>query len=420
MVVQWKPRKGAFAKDFCLQKPPLHFPMAKKISVGIDIGTYQVKGMVAENAEPSDRTIPKIVGTGFAESRGLRHGYIINQADVTRAIGQAIRQAEKTSGTRIKNAYLSVGGIGLSSITSTGTTAVSRADSEISELDVEKSLEASRAAIPQSFSINRRIIHTIPVQYRIDGKVVLGSKAVGMKANKLEAKVLFVTALENHLHDLIQAVEDAGVEVSQVIAAPLAASLVTLSKSQKIVGSVLANIGAETVSIVVFENNVPISLETFPIGSNDITNDIALGLKIPLEEAERIKLGAITGATYPKKKLDDIIEARLSDILELIEAHLKKIGRSGLLPAGIILTGGGSGISILEELAKSSLSLPSRVASMNWSGGMREPIKDASWSVVYGICRIGLSQEDEESTLGVGIAKKARGTIRNLIRQLLP
>ncbi len=394
--------------------------MAKKISAGIDIGTYQVKVMAAENAHVGERIAPRVTGTGFAESKGLRHGYIINQTDVTKAIQAAVAQAEKTSGFRIKSAYLSVGGIGLSSMTSTGTVAVSRADSEISDLDVDKAIDASRAAIPASLSVNRRVIHTIPIQYRVDGKPVLGNKPTGMKGNKLEAKVLFVTAIENHLQDLIQAVEDAGVEVPQVIAAPLAASLVTLTKSQKIAGSVLANIGAETVSIVVFENNIPISLETFPIGSNDITNDIALGLKIPLEEAERVKLGAITGATYPKKKLDDIIEARLSDILDLIEAHLKKIGRSGLLPAGIILTGGGSGISALEELARSSLNLPSRIASMNWSGGMREPIKDASWSVAYGLCRIGLSQEDEEQTLGVGLAHKARGTLKNLLRQLLP
>ena len=394
--------------------------MARKISIGIDIGTYQIKIMVAEAEQQAGRMLVKTIGTGFSESKGLRHGYIINQTDVSRSLKQALLQAEKASGIRIKSAYLSIGGIGLSSVTSSGTVAVSRADSEVTEMDTNQAIEAARAAIPQALSINRRVLHTIPVQYRIDGKQVLGSKPVGMKASKLEAKVLFVTALENHLYDLEQAVEEVGVEVLMTVAAPLAASLVTLTKSQKIVGSVLANIGAETVSIVVFENNIPISLETFQIGSNDITNDIALGLKIPLEEAERIKLGAITGTNYPKKKLDDIIEARLSDILDLIEAHLKKIGRNGLLPAGIILTGGGSGITVLEELAKAALSLPSRVASMNWGGSMREPIKDASWSVAYGLCRIGLSQDDEEATLGVDIARRTKGTLKHFFRQLLP
>ena len=394
--------------------------MTRKPSIGIDVGTYQVKIMVALDERPNGNSVTKIIGTGFAESKGLRHGYIINQTDVTRALKIALAQSEKASGIRIKSAYISVGGIGLSSVASTGSTAISRADSEITELDTDKAVEASRGAIPQSLTINRRVIHTIPIQFKVDGKIVLGTRPTGMKGSKLETKVLFVTALENHLYDLEQAVEDAGVEVRQVIAAPLAASLVTLTKSQRIAGCVLANIGAETVSIVVFENNLPISLETFQIGSNDITNDIALGLKVPLEEAERIKIGAITGAEYPKKKLDDIIEARLSDILDLIEAHLKKIGRNGLLPAGIILTGGGSGLAMLEELAKAALNLPSRIASMNWGGGMREPIKDASWSVAYGLCRIGLSDEDEEATLGIGLARRARGTLTGFFRQLLP
>jgi cell division protein FtsA len=121
---------------------------------------------------------------------------------------------------------------------------------------------------------------------------------------------------------------------------------------------ILANIGAETVSIVVFENNIPISLEVFPIGSVDITHDIALGLKIPLDDAERIKLGSDTGVSVSRKKLEEIIDARLSDIFELIENHLKKIGRNGLLPAGIIMIGGGSGTPNIEEVAKATLKLP--------------------------------------------------------------
>ena len=131
---------------------------------------------------------------------------------------------------------------------------------------------------------------------------------------------------------MIQAVESVGVEVEDVMASPLAASLVTLSKAQKIAGCVLANIGAETVSIAVFEDDIPLSLKVFPIGSRDITNDIALGLKISLEEAEQIKLGTITGTDYTQKQLDDIILSRLRDMFDLIEAHLKKIGKNGPQP----------------------------------------------------------------------------------------
>jgi len=392
--------------------------MAKNFAVGIDIGTYRVKIMVIENPKV-ERGSPRIIGTGFSDSRGLRHGYIINQSDIIRSIKNALRQAEKTSGVKIKDALLSVGGIGLGSVTTNASVVISRADLEITELDLEKAIDASRSEIPQSVALNRKIIHTIPISYKVDGKPVLGMDPIGMKGTRLEIKTLFIICLENHLDDLVQAVEEAGVEVLDVVASPLAASLVTLSKTQKIAGCVLANIGSETVSIVVFENNIPISLEIFPIGSNDITNDIALGLKTPLEEAERIKLGSITSSTYSKKKLEEIIAARLSDIFELIETHLKKIGRSGLLPAGIILTGGGSGIHLIEEVAKSSLNLPSKITPLQWGATTKETIKDAEWGVTYGLCLLGLHTETG-NTFGVEMAKRAKSNIISWLKQFLP
>ncbi len=186
-------------------------------------------------------------------------------------------------------------------------------------------------------------------------------------------------------------------------------------------GCVLANIGAETVSIVVFENNIPISLEVFPIGSTDITNDIALGLKIPLEEAEEIKLGNTSNESFSKKKLEEIVEARLSDIFELIEAHLKKIGRSGLLPAGIIITGGGSGLGSLEDFAKLSLKLPSRIASFTMSGNFKSPIKDATWAVAYGLCILGFSSANEDSqSSGFKMVKRTQKSLTEWVKQFLP
>ncbi len=373
--------------------------MMRNISVGIDIGTYQVKAVVTElvkeNPE-SSRRIPRIIGTGLAESKGLRHGYIINTKDVTQSIQIAVSQAEKASGVKIKRAFISVGGIGIQGITSSGSTMVSRADLEITDLDIAKVSDICEQDIPVPLIQNRRVLHAIALSYKIDGKVVIAKTPLGMKGAKLEIKMLFITCLEPHLNDLMQAVDDAGIEIVSggVIASPIAASFVTLSKTQKIAGCVLANIGAETISIVVFENNIPISLEVFPIGSTDITNDIALGLKIPLEEAENIKVGGLGGTSFSKKKLDEIIHARLSDMFELIENHLKKIGRNGLLPAGIFITGGGGGIGTIEDFAKVTLKLPSRIASLNL-GGERSRIKDSTWAVAYGLCILGFSKEDK-------------------------
>ncbi len=393
--------------------------MARTISVGIDIGTYQTRVVVAESSREGERELPKVIGVGFAESRGLRHGHILNQIDAIKSVKQAVAQASKAAGCPITRAIVSIGGIGLSCVVSSGTVVITRADSEITELDVSKAIETSRQEIPISHSQNRSILHTIPLSFKVDGRIILG-KPEGLKGSKLEVKTLFVTCFENHINDLLETLAEAGIEVEDLVAAPMAASLVTLSRPQKMAGVVLTNIGSETVSIVVFENNLPLSLEIFPIGSNDITNDIALGLRVPLEEAENIKRASIVGGNYPRKKLEEIIEARLSDIFELIESHLKKLGRSGLLPAGIVLTGGGSAIETIGDLAKSALRLPSRIASISFGDNIRGQIKDASWSVAYGLCVIGLQNGDDEIVTGLKLVKRTRKGLINFFRQFLP
>jgi len=402
--------------------------MSSNITAGIDIGTYEVRVVVAE--QTPENNLPTILGTGRAGSKGLRHGYIINTADVTRSVSLAVRQAEKSSSIKIKRAFISIGGAGLSGIISQGSAIVAKADQEITEADTDQAVAAAEESISNALMQNRKIIYSIPISWKIDGKHVLG-RVLGMRGVKLETKVLFVSCIESHLDDLAEAVEKSGVEVIDVVASPIAASFVTLSKSQKIAGCVLANIGAETVSIVVFEDNIPISLEIFSIGGSDITNDIALGLKVSLEEAESIKLGGVTTTSYPRKKLEEIISARLGDIFELIEAHLKKIGKSGVLPAGIIITGGSSSIGLIEDLARSYLHLPSRIASLNTGNNQttnrtdgtqigKFQIRDSSWSVAYGLCIIGNLPDEEER---LGLRKHSRNIFKKILqvlKQFLP
>lgn len=389
--------------------------MAERIITGIDVGTYQIKVVIVRAPKRNEpRGLPQIIGTGFAESRGLRHGYIINETDVVRSIRSAISQAEKASGEHVHRAFLSIGGIGIDEITSRGEVITSRADSEITQTDIEKAMVDSEERILDKIP-NRKILHGIPLGFSIDGEKVLG-RPHGMKGTKLEIESLFVTCFEQHLNDLVQAVESTGIVVDDIMASPIAGSLVMLTKAQKRAGCILANIGAETVSIVVFENGIPISLKVFPIGSTDITNDIALGLKIPLEEAEKIKRGNPTSAQYSKRRLDEIVSARLSDIFELIDAHLKKIRRDGLLPAGVIITGGGSGITTIQDLARAALRLPSRIATLDPSQNGK--VRDSSWAVAYGLCIWGVSGGEEES--GIKIARRTGNALLNWFKQFIP
>ncbi len=159
---------------------------------------------------------------------------------------------------------------------------------------------------------------------------------------------------------------------------------------QKRVGCVLANIGSETLSIIVFEDGIPISVRVFPTGAADITHDIALGLRISPEDAEQLKQGAVLGAPFPQRKIDDLISRRVSDMFKLVEAQLKKIGKNELLPAGVVLTGGGSSVQTVSDLAKAILRLPSRVASLSEGVGSKVHLKDGSWAVAYGIDDLGI------------------------------
>lgn len=392
------------------------FIMSKKIAVGIDVGTYQVKVVVAELIKQNDRYTPRIIDKSFHKSKGLRHGYIINKSEVTKSILQAVSQIENSRNLKIKKAFISIGGVSLEGIHSKSITMITRADGEITNIDIANALSENENS---ASLINRKIIHSIPLEYKIDNKKVLGNP-VGMKGEKLKSEALFIACLEQHIRDLVHAVEETGIEIEDIIASPVAGSFVTLTKAQKIAGCVLANLGAETVSIIVFENNIPISLEVFPTGSTDVTNDIALGLKISLEEAEKIKHGVITSAIYSRKELEEIVAIRLESIFKLIEAHLKKIGRDRLLPAGIIISGGGSGIATINDFAKASLRLPSRVANLqflNNGNPNNGNIQDSTWAVAYGLCLMGLTADENQNPKITEFAKGQTKRLKKWIKQ---
>lgn len=373
--------------------------MARQIVVGIDIGTFETKVIMAEGVVDQGHFAPKIIGTGTAETKGIERGYIVNPLEAATSVKSAVAKAEKFSGVKAKRAYISFGGLGLGSLTATGSVAISRADMEITERDLSLALDAAEQSIPTATSLNKRIINTIPIEYKIDGKVSWGSP-VGLRATKLEAKALFITCLEHHLALLIKTIEEADIEVIDVVAAPVAASFVTISKKQRRVGSLLADIGAETLSVIAFENNNPVSLEVFPIGGEDITNDIALGLKISLEEAENVKLGGLSRSPYSKKKLDEIISARLGDCFELIQNHLKRIGRDALLPAGVVLTGGTVGIPGIKTFAEEELRLPAQVAQIHFGASDKNKIRENIWATSCGLVLLGFNANDEGSFMG--------------------
>lgn len=384
--------------------------MARRIATGIDIGTHQIKLVVVEEiADKRGRSL-QILGTGSAPSRGLRHGYVVNREEVTASIREAKRQAEAVTRTPIKSAFLAVGGISLDESRATGSVIISRADQEITALDLEKTAKAAREAAAPSF-LNREVLHAIPLEHRIDGSKVFGD-AVGMRGVRLEVDYLFVTCLSQHNDALVEAVEAADIEVVDRMASPLAGSYVLLDGDQKMKGCMLANIGSETVSIVVYDEGIPVSVKVFPMGSGHVTDDIALGFRISLEEAERVKLRRLSGQMYPKKKVDDIINNRLTALFGLVEKHLRSLPRRGPLPAGILLSGGGAGVPSVQDIARQTLKLPARLAEFRIARDTR--VREVTWAVAYGLALWGLTGDTNAPKKSLG------ATLSRFLRQFLP
>ncbi len=388
--------------------------MKRIIVTGLDVGTASVRVAVCEIVKGTRQ--PKVLALVKSDSRGLRRGYVINQEEVGQAIRVAIGEAERQSQTRIKRVFLGLGGTTMESRLGESQIVVSRADAEITDNDINRAIELAETNL--SDMANNRVIHTIPLQFKLDGHKIPG-RPEGMRGTKLEVKVLFIICLEQHLNNLIKAVEGAGVAVDDIVASPIAAALTALTTQQKTVGCVLANIGSQTTSLAVFEDGIPISLQILPIGSMDITNDIALGLRVPLDEAERLKLSGDQVLSF-RKKLDEIIEARLSDMFDLIEVHLKKIGRSGLLPAGIILTGGGSNIENISSLAKNELRLPARIFTPVGENQGRPALRDSNWLVAYGLCLFGLGGDYVDNSTISQLVRRTKRTFLHWLKELWP
>ncbi|HEY4505914.1 MAG TPA: cell division FtsA domain-containing protein [Candidatus Paceibacterota bacterium] len=404
----------------------------------IDVGSSNIRLLLADVTEQGLLRPRALV---VEPSAGLRYGHIVSEEAVSRSIATAIREAEKISGTRIKRVVVGAGGVALGTTLVSATVAISRADSEVTDVDLERIQTESESRVLEAG--NTKIIHTIPLEYKIDGKKIIGRPG-GVRGGKLEAKTFFITQSSTHFKKLLKAVEGARVEVEDVFAEPMAESVVAASNLQKNAGCIIANIGAETVTISVFEDGIPKQVEVFKIGSVDLTHDIALGLRIPIEEAEEIKVGAksVGQQKTNQKKIKEIVEARLSDIFEVIDNHLKKIGRSGLLPAGIILTGGGALVADIDELARKHLRLPAIVAkntsvyltkARSLSGLSKEEHRQAlterelleaitgpEWSVAYGLLVLGSEMMEEDESMGSRLARTTRGHLSRWIQQFLP
>lgn len=348
--------------------------MAKEqIFVGLDVGSSTIRVVVGK--QESELGTPSIIGVGEAASSGIRRGVIVDLDEAVSAISEAVEKAERMTGMTINHAVVSVGGAQISSQESHGVVAVAKADGEITENDVVRVVDASQAI---SIPSNREILHVIPKTFTVDGQKGI-KDPVGMTGIRLEVDGQIILASVPFIKNLTKCIMQAGLEIDDLVLAPLAASQAVLSKRQKELGVAVIEMGGGTTGLVVFEEGDLVTASILPVGSMHITNDLAIGLRSSVDTAEKVKLNyAVAEVRGVKKDIDidlakidkqeegrisskhiaEIVEARLEEMFLLVNKELKAVGLDGQLPAGVILTGGGAKLPGILELAKRQLRLP--------------------------------------------------------------
>jgi len=396
---------------------------------GLDIGSGAVKLVLAED----NGSQLQIVGAVNVPTLGMRRGAVANPSSVTEAILKARSEIKRQTGVDVRSAYIGANDSRITTHTAKGLVAVSRADGQIAEDDIARSISAAEESLPRLQ--NRQILHQFPIQFRVDGDISVRDP-LGMQGIKLEVEAIFVTAFLPHYKNLVDAVDGARITVDDIVASHLAAAQILLSKTQREIGVMLLNIGAETSEIAVWEEDVLLSLEVLPIGSSHIAQDIALGFQVSMETAERMKksyVQLVEGGkkeirlsgfdksledNFSSRKLQDIVNARLGDIFELTTKHLKKIGRAGLLPAGVILTGGGANLAGIVDITKKELRLPTEIGEVTNLTGKANLVSGSEWSTALGLCRWGGTRERSDSPFRMSIPYSKK--IKKFLQLLIP
>lgn len=368
--------------------------------VGLDIGTTKVCVIVGELDEDGE---VHISGMGTSPSNGVRKGVVVDLDATTRAIEEAVDKAERMAGVKIPGVIVGVSGEHVASQNSRGVVAVARADHEIGEPDVSRVVEAARmAAIPAS---DREIIHLLPRDFVVDGQDGV-KNPVGMYGTRLEVAAHIVTGASTLLANLLKCVQRAGLEAEDLVLEPLASSEAVLTQAERDLGVALVDMGGGTSSLAIFTGGGLCHAVVLPVGGNHITNDVAVGLRTPIAEAEKLKvrhacataamaaegelievfhIGTREPRILPRRVLAEIIEPRLAEIFGMIKVQIKRSGYAHLIPAGMVATGGTALLRGLSEMAGERLDLPARVGVPDVTGTMADTVGSPAYATGVGL-----------------------------------
>ncbi len=372
--------------------------------VGIDVGTTKVCTLIGEVDEADNICV---LGVGVAPSQGLNKGMVVNVDEAAKSIADSLEKAERVSGYTIEAAYLGLAGKHISSMNSRGVVAVGRGERSITEEDVARAIEAAQAiAVPHS----REIVHVIPRSYTLDGQEGVRNP-VGMMGFRMEVEVHIVTGAVPSIRNLVQCVENSGVMVNELVLQPLASAEAVLLPEERETGVVLVDVGGGTTDVAIFAEGSICHTVVLPVGGNNLTNDIAVGLCTPFAVAEQLKLkyghalpemidqaemidiaafGEAQVQSIPRVQLVRILEARSEEIFAMVQEEIKRSGHEGLLPAGLVLTGGAVELPGFKELGREMLQIPVRIGHARNIGGLVDAVSSPAYATAVGLLQWGL------------------------------
>lgn len=420
-----------------------HYFMKDDIIAGLDIGSTAVRLVIGQKISGPAGEELQIIGAVSSPTAGVSKGVVNSIEETTSSISACLEKAERIVGVPITSVWVGINDPNVKCERSKGVVAVSKSDGEISEADVNRAIEAARAlAVP----INYEILHVMPIKFSVDNQTDI-KDPIGMSGIRLEVEALIIQGLSTQTKNLTKAIFRTGLEIEDLVISPLAAAEAVLTPKQKELGVALVNIGSSTTSLAVYEERNLLHTAILPIGSEYITNDIALGLRCPINLAERIKLeyGSANPDSFgpgeevdvtrlvkeedvnddislvSRKYIAEIIEARVEEIFDKVDKELKRIDRSGMLPAGVVFTGAGSQLEGVIEAAKRKLRLPAAMGLSKNINVVIDKVRTPEFLPALGLVIWGARESSNHE--GSGLNKKFGnffGKAKNIFQKIIP
>ncbi|HAI98874.1 TPA: cell division protein FtsA [Candidatus Peribacteria bacterium] len=407
----------------------------ERVLASLDIGSAKIRTVVAVVDGAQEHEVPNVIGVGLSPSLGMRKGHVIDVEELIHNIISSLEDAERMAGVPINHVFVGMSGAHIEAFDSRGVIAIS--GSEITMEDVGRVLDAAQAV---SIPANRRILHIEPKSYSVDEQRGI-KNPVGMTGIRLEVEAHIITGHIQHVKNIEKCIDQAGVDIDDIVPATIAASEAVLTKRQKELGAVLVDIGAGSTSVAVFEEGTILHSVCLPIGGESVTNDIAIGLRTSIDTAEKIKIefgsvlpeeiaeremidlssvSKVDSQTVSKRYMAEIMQARYFEIFSLIKEELKRIGRSGMLPAGALLTGAAVKAPGVLDLARDVLGLPVQMGFPVDIGGVIEKVDDPAYATALGTLVWGMREGGSAPRMGSMQLKRAAAQVGSWFRSLLP